>query len=146
MTFLEPIAAAVVAALVTAGANKVSTLKSLGAAIKYGPLLKKAFDIVDPVLIQFMRGWNGSQTEKAIELSVEVVGDGKLTGEEIKTIAAKVAELWIPSTAVAKVAKFNAAANTPVGLAASRFIADHINGIKTKEEAISSIKKLITGK
>jgi len=146
MTLLEPIAAAVVAAILTAGANKVSTLKSIGAALKYGPLLKKAFDIVDPVLIQFMQGWNGSQTEKAIELSVEAVGDGKLTGEEIKTIAAKIAELWIPSKAVSKVAKFNAAANTPVGLAASKFIADHINGIKTKEEAISSIKKLITVK
>jgi hypothetical protein len=146
MTLLEPIAAAVVAALVTAGVNKVSTLKALGTALKYGPLLKKAFDIVDPVLIYFMRDWSGSQTEKAIELSVEAVGDGKLTGEEIKTIAAKVAELWIPSTAVAKVSKFNAAANTPVGLAASKFIADHINGIKTKDEAISAIKGLITAK
>ena len=146
MTFLEPIAAAVVAAIVTAGANKVSTLKALGTALKYGPLLKKAFDIVDPVLIQFMHGWNGSQTEKAIELSVEAVGDGKLTGEEIKTIATKIAELWIPSKAVAKVEKFNAAANTPVGLAASKFIADHVNGVKTKDEALAAIKGLITVK
>ena len=146
MTFLEPIAAAVVAAIVTAGANKVSTLKALGTALKYGPLLKKAFDIVDPVLIQFMHGWSGSQIEKAIELSVEAVGDGKLTTEEIETVAAKIAELWIPSKAVAKVEKFTAAAETPAGLAASKFIADNINGIKTKDEAIAAIKKLTTGK
>jgi len=146
MTFLEPIAAAVVAAIVTAGANKVSTLKALGAALKYGPLLKKAFDIVDPLLIQFMHGWSGSQIEKAIELAVEAVGDGKLVGEEIKTIATKIAELWIPSKAVAKMEKFTAAAETPVGLAASKFIADSINGVKTKDEAIAAIKKLTMGK
>jgi hypothetical protein len=146
MTFLEPIAAAVVAAIVTAGANKVSTLKALGAALKYGPLLKKAFDIVDPLLIQFMHGWSGSQIEKAIELAVEAVGDGKLVGEEIKTIATKIAELWIPSKAVAKMEKFTAAAETPVGLAASKFIADSINGIKTKDEALAAIKKLTKGK
>jgi len=146
MTFLEPIAAAVVAAIVTAGANKVSTLKALGTALKYGPLLKKAFDIVDPVLIQFMHGWSGSQIEKAIELSVEAVGDGTLTGEEIKTVATKISELWIPSKAVAKMEKFTAEANTPVGLAASKFIADHINGIKTKDEAIIAIKSLIGSK
>ena len=146
MTLLEPIAAAVVAAIVTAGANKVSTLKALGTALKYGPLLKKAFDIVDPVLIQFMHGWSGSQIEKAIQLSVEAVGDGKLTTEEIETVAAKIAELWIPSKAVAKMEKFAAAAETPVGLAASKLIADSINGVKTKDEAIAAIKKLTIGK
>lgn len=140
MTFLEPIIAAGAGALLMVGFNKLSTLKVLGAALAYGPLLKRIFDIVDPPLIMYMNKWSGSQTEQVIRLAVEAVGDGKLTGGEIAYIADKVAEMWLPTKAAAKYEKFKEASETPTGLVVAKFFEEHINGGLSKKDAIGLIR------
>ena len=47
--------------------------------------------------------WNGSQVEKAFELCVESVSDGKLTQDEIKKIAKNMSDAWKPTVAAEKV-------------------------------------------
>jgi hypothetical protein len=143
MTFLEPIIAAAVGAIAVAGFNKLSTLRALGTALKYGPLLKRIFDILDPALIMYMNKWSGSETAQAIRLAVEAVGDGKLTGGEIAYVAGKVAELWLPDKAAAKYADFKAAAETPTGLTVSKFFEEHINGGLPKKDAVSLIRSYL---
>ena len=49
--------------------------------------------------------WNGSQVEKAFELCVESVADGKLTQDEIKKLAKHMSDAWKPSVAAEKVRK-----------------------------------------
>lgn len=143
MTSLEPIIAAFVGAIALVGFNKLSTLKVLGAALKYGPLLKRIFDILDPALIMYMNKWNGSETKEAIRLAVEAVGDGKLTGAEIAYVAGKVAELWLPDKAAAKYAEFKAASETPTGLTVSRFFEEHISGGLPKKDAVALIRSYL---
>ena len=143
MTFLESILAAFVGAIAVAGFNKLSTLKALGAALKYGPMLKRIFDIIDPALVMYMNKWSGSQTKEAIRLAVEAVGDGKLTGGEIAYIADKVAELWLPDKAAAKYEEFKKAADTPTGLVVSKFIEEHISGGLPKQDAVSLIRSFL---
>jgi hypothetical protein len=143
MTFLEPIVAALIGAIALAGFNKLSTLKALGTALKYGPLLKRIFDIIDPALVMYMNKWSGSETKEAIRLAVEAVGDGKLTGGEIAYVAGKVAELWLPDKAAAKYADFKAAAETPTGLTVSKFFEEHINGGLPKQDAVALIRSFL---
>ena len=143
MTFLEPIIAALIGAIALAGFNKLSTLKALGTALKYGPLLKRIFDIIDPALVMYMNKWSGSETKEAIRLAVEAVGDGKLTGAEIAYVAGKVAELWLPDKAAAKYAEFKAASETPTGLTVSRFFEEHISGGLPKKDAVALIRSYL---
>ncbi|NBX50172.1 hypothetical protein EBT25_09585 [bacterium] len=140
MTFLEGVLAAAISAFLLAGFNKLSTLKTLGAALKYGPIIKRVFDFIDPPLVMYMNKWSGSETVQVIRLAVEAAGDGKLTGSEIATIADKVAELWLPDKAAAKYSEFKNAAQTPPGLATAKFFEEHINGGLSKDDAIGLLR------
>lgn len=143
MTFLEPILAAIAGAIVFAGFKKLTALKAIGTALKYGPLFKRIFDIIDPALVMYMNKWSGSETKQAIRLVVEAVGDGQLTASEVVYVADKVAELWLPDKAASKYTEFKAAADTPTGLVVSKFIEEHVSGGLPKGDAISLIRSFL---
>ena len=73
------------------------------ALLKYGPLVQKAYDIIDPVLDKNLSNWDGSKVDKAFELAVESVADGELSAAEIKKLAVHMAQSWLPGAAAEKV-------------------------------------------
>ena len=103
MIFLEPVIAALLGAGVTALA--VFFKKNIAAkmVLKYGPLVKKAYDIIDPILDKNLTNWNGGQVDQAFELAVKSAADGEITEEEIKKIAVYMADAWLPAAAADKV-------------------------------------------
>ena len=102
MIFLEPVIAALLGAGVTALA--VFFKKNLAAkmVLKYGPLVKKAYDIIDPILDKNLTNWNGGQVDQAFELAIKSASDGELTEDEIKKIAVHMAASWLPAAAADK--------------------------------------------
>lgn len=103
MSFLEPLIAAALGVGFTALAaflNKNNTTRVL---LKYGPIVEKAYNIIDPVLDQNLHKWKGSQVDLAFELTVISVSDGKLTSDEVKEIAFHMAKAWLPQKAADKV-------------------------------------------
>ena len=107
MIFLEPIIAAALGAGLTAIAVFLKTNGVALAVLKKGELkgelIKKAYDIIDPILDKNIGKWSGSQVDKAFELVVETVGDGQLSRNEILTIAKYMANKWLPASAAEKV-------------------------------------------
>ena len=103
MIFLEPVIAALLGAGVTALA--VFFKKNIAAqmVLKYGSLVKKAYDIIDPILDKNLTNWNGGQVDQAFELAVKSAADGELTEDEIKKIAVYMADAWLPAAAADKV-------------------------------------------
>ena len=103
MIFLEPVIAALLGAGVTALA--VFFKKNIAAqmVLKYGSLVKKAYDIIDPILDKNLTNWNGGQVDQAFELAIKSAADGELTEEEIKKIAVYMADAWLPAAAADKV-------------------------------------------
>ena len=103
MIFLEPVIAALLGAGVTALA--VFFKKNIAAKmlLKYGPLVKKAYDIIDPILDKNLTNWNGGQVDQAFELAIKSAADGELTEDEIKKIAVYMADAWLPAAAADKV-------------------------------------------
>jgi len=110
MTFLEPIIAAIIGAGATALAVFLKNNITAVNIIKYGPIVKKAYDIIDPVLDQNLARWDGSKIDRAFEMSIESVADGKLTSEEIKKLALDMAKNWLPQVAADKVRSFEESA------------------------------------
>jgi hypothetical protein len=110
MTFLEPIIAAIIGAGATALAVFLKSNITAVNIIKYGPIVKKAYDIIDPVLDQNLARWDGSKIDRAFEMSIESVADGKLTAEEIKKLALDMAKNWLPQVAADKVRSFEESA------------------------------------
>jgi hypothetical protein len=108
MTFLEPIIASLTGAATVAVAVFLKKNLTVQTFLKYGPIIKKAYDIIDPVLDQNLSRWDGSKIDKAFELSVESVADGKLSPEEIKHLAFEMAKHWLPQKAADKVRAFQA--------------------------------------
>lgn len=133
MTFLEPVIAAAVAALVGAGAGAVAVFlqknKTSQMLLKYGPIVKKAYDIIDPVLEQNLRNWKGSQVDHAFELAIENVADGKLTKEEIRSLSYAMAQAWLPQKAADKVRQFEKMATPAPELMAAASIAAKVNSV-----------------
>ena len=103
MAFLEPIIAAAIGAGITALAVFLQNNKAAQAFLKYGSLIKKAYDIVDPILDKNIHNWNGSQVDKTFELAIESVSNSNLTKDEIKKIAIHMAKAWLPAAAADKV-------------------------------------------
>ena len=110
MTFLEPIIAAIIGAGTTALAVFLKNSIPAVNILKYGPIVKKAYDIIDPVLDQNLARWDGSKIDRAFEMSIESVADGKLTAEEIKKLALDMAKNWLPQVAADKVRAFEESA------------------------------------
>jgi len=95
MTFLEPIIAAVVGAAAAALAMLLRNSEQAQAFLKYGGIVKRAYDIIDPVLDQNLHNWKGSQVDMAFELAISSVADGALSSEEIKKLAFYMAQAWL---------------------------------------------------
>jgi len=110
MTFLEPIIAAIIGAGATALAVFLKNNLTAVNILKYGPIVKKSYDIIDPVLDQNLARWDGSKIDRAFEMSIESVADGKLTAQEIKKLALDMAKNWLPQVAADKVRSFEEAA------------------------------------
>ena len=103
MSFLEPVIASILGAAVTALAVFLKKNMTAVKLLKYGPLVQKAYDIIDPVLDKNLSNWDGSKVDKAFELAVESVADGELSAAEIKKLAVHMAQSWLPGAAAEKV-------------------------------------------
>jgi len=127
MTFLEPIIAVALGAGITALAAFLNRNKTAKVFLKYGPIVQKAYDIIDPVLDQNLHSWQGSQVNLAFELVVVSVSDGKLTAEEVKTIAFHMAKAWLPQKAADKVRQLEQLADMAPEMIAASEIAEQVN-------------------
>lgn len=103
MSFLEPVIAVLIGAGITGLAAYLKKNIVARNILKYGPIVKKAYDIIDPVLEQNLQRWNGSKVDKAFELAIEAVSDGSLDSGEIKKLAFTMAKDWLPQVAADKV-------------------------------------------
>ena len=144
MSALEPIIAAVLGSGVTAAVAWL--VKKLGdqKILSYGPVLSRAYDIIDPLLEQHMQSWSGSDVEFAIELAIETVADSKVTANEIKVIAREASNRWLPAVAAEKVRKYVTASNPPAELKAADTLADTVNGIIDKEKGLSKAREILS--
>jgi hypothetical protein len=129
MTFLEPIIAAVVGAAAVALAVLLRNSRQAQAFLKYGGIVKKAYDIIDPILDQNLHHWKGSQVDKAFELTIESVADGSLNSEEIKQLAFYMAQAWLPQKAADKVRQLESMSSPSPELVTAMKISSKINGI-----------------
>jgi hypothetical protein len=124
MTFLEPVIAALLGAGAVAVANLIQKNITAAKLLKYGPIVKKAYDIIDPVLDQNLAHWDGSKIDRAFEMSIETVADGKLSPSEVKKLALGMAKEWLPQVAADKVRKFESSA---VELSIAKVLAARVN-------------------
>jgi hypothetical protein len=143
MTFLEPIIAVVVGAGVTALTVRTSKTKAAAKLAKYGPLIQKAYNIIDPVLDKNMKGWNGSQVDAAFQVVVEALADGTLTPNEIQYVSVKLAEGWLPAAAANKVREYEKINELLPQLKAAQVVADHVNGVTNKAAVYSAVRRFI---
>ena len=127
MTFLEPIIAAIIGAVATALALTIKKNRAAQSILKYGHIIERAYNIIDPVLDQNLHNWKGSQVDKAFELAIKSVADDSLSPEEIKNIAFFMAQAWLPQKAADKVRQFEAAASPAPELLAAAEIASKVN-------------------
>lgn len=143
MTSLEPIIAAGIGAGITALTVKFNKSKVSKQLAKYGPFAKKAYDIIDPVLVENMKGWKGSQIEDTFQIVVEAVADGSLTPAEVKTLAAQLAKDWLPAKAAAKV---NSLVPHGPESAAVNAVTDFINGSGPNTKVFTEVRSLLHSK
>jgi hypothetical protein len=127
MTFLEPVLAAAIGAGITALTLFLNKNKTAQLFLKYGPIVNKAYDIIDPILDQNLHNWKGSQVDKAFELAIESVADGKLTTEEVKQLAFHMAKAWLPQVAADKVRRLEAAPSPAPQLLAAAEVAKKVS-------------------
>jgi hypothetical protein len=143
MTFLEPIIAAVIGVGATALTVRFNKTKAASALTKYGPLLKKAYDIIDPVLDRNMKNWNGSQVDAAFQVVVEALADGALTPDEIRHVSIKLAEGWLPAKAANKVREYEKVSDLLPQLKVAQVVADHVNGLTDKANVYTAARQLL---
>jgi len=145
MVAIEPLIALLIGSGLAAGATWVSRIIAARKFVKYGPILAKAYDIIDPLLERNMRGWNGSNVEFAIELAIQSVADGQLTPEELKEIVTEVGKRWLPAVAASKVRKYEKLIEEPKELQASSILANAVNGVTDARDAIGQVQHLFKG-
>jgi hypothetical protein len=147
VTGLEPILIPAFFLLVGAGitiaVTKFNRLKVASNILKYGPVIKKAYDIVDPILDRNLSKWNGSNIDQAIQLTVEAVSDGTLTPKEVKDISILIAERWLPQKAADKVRQYSKSAYEVPQVLAAKQITEVVNGLVNKKVGISYVKSLL---
>ena len=143
MTAIEPLIALLIGAGLTAGANWITGLIANRKVLKYGYILAKAYDIIDPLLERNMRGWDGSNVEFAIELAIEAVADNKLSSEELKEIVTEAGKRWLPSVAADKVRKYERLIEQPKELQAADILANAVNGVTDPRDAVGQVQHLL---
>ena len=127
MIFLEPVIAALLGAGVTALAFFFRKNIAAQMVLKYGSLVKKAYDIIDPILDKNLTNWNGGQVDQAFELAVKSAADGEITEDEIKKIAVYMADAWLPAAAADKVRILEAKGTTEEQDTVTKLITKTVN-------------------
>jgi len=140
MTALEPILAMLLGAGLTAGATWLAKFLNNQKAIKYGEILSKAYDIIDPLLEKNLKSWKGSDVEYAMELAVASVADNELTADELKDVVKEAAERWLPAKAVDKVRGYLSLEEQPAELKAADALAKAVSGEISTEQAVTAAK------
>lgn len=105
---------ALIGGAIAAGA--VFGFKKIGAALffsKYGKIIEKTFAIVDPIVGDLVKSYDGSTVQQALELAVYRVADSDLSEEDALAITEFIVEKFNP--AMAATAALDAA--TPEGKA-----------------------------
>lgn len=143
MTTLEPIIALLLGVSLTAGAGWLSRLIATRNLVKYGPILSRVYDLLDPLLERNMRSWSGSDVEFAVELAIESVADGYVTATELKELSLEVTKRWLPQVAAEKVRRYEMMADRPKTMVAADLLTDVISGQASKEETIKKVKALL---
>jgi hypothetical protein len=143
MTTLEPIIALLLGAGLTAGAGWLSRLIAARNLIKYGPILARVYDILDPLLERNMRSWSGSDVEFAVDLAIESVADGHLTAAELKELTLEITKRWLPQVAADKVRRYESMADRPKTMVAADLLTDVVSGQAQKQETINKVKALL---
>lgn len=129
MSMFEPILAAAIGAVAGAAAMYVKRNRTAQMLLKYGPIAKRAYDIIDPILDQNLRKWKGSQVDKAFELAIDAASDGTLTSNEIKKLSFHMAQAWLPQKAADKVRELERKTGPAPELLAAAKIASRVNSI-----------------
>lgn len=142
MGALEPILALLVGSGLTAVAGWVAQAIAAKRAVKYGPILAKAYDIIDPLLERNMKGWDGSNVEFALELAIKSVADGELSPAELKDMVTEAGKRWLPSVAADKVRKYERLIEQPKELQAAFILASAVNGASDARDAIGQVQHL----
>ena len=127
MIFLEPVIAALLGAGVTALAFFFRKNIAAQMVLKYGSLVKKAYDIIDPILDKNLTNWNGGQVDQAFELAIKSAADGEITEDEIKKIAIYMADAWLPAAAADKVRILEAKGTTEEQDTVTKLITKTVN-------------------
>ena len=140
MTALEPILAMLLGAGLTAGATWLAKFLNNQKALKYGEILSKAYDIIDPLLEKNLKSWKGSDVEYVMELAVASVADNELTADELKDVVKEAAERWLPAKAVDKVRGYLSLEEQPAELKAADALAKAVSGEISTEQAITAAK------
>ena len=143
MTALEPILALLLGAGLTAGATWLSKFLKNKNALKYGSVISRAYDLIDPLLEKHMKDWKGSDVEYAMELAVQSVADNELTANEIKDVVKEAAERWLPAKAADKVSKYLSQEKQPPEIKAAEALAKAVNGDISQEQALVSARTVL---
>ena len=129
MELLQPIIAAVIGAVATGLTLQLNKTKGARLFLRYGPLVQKAYNIIDPILDQNLHGWKGSQVDAAFELAIQTVADGQLTPSEVKTLAFFMAKAWLPQKAADKVRRFERSSAFVPEMQVAASIAKRVNAL-----------------
>lgn len=142
MGSIEPLIALLIGSGLAAGTAWVSRIIAARKLVKYGPILAKAYDIIDPLLERNMRGWNGSNVEFALELAIKSVADGQISPDELKEMVMEASKRWLPSVAADKVRKYEQLIEQPKELQAADIIAKAVNGATDPRDAVDQVQHL----
>ena len=87
-------------------AGAVYYLRKIGADLivrNYGGVIKKVYDVLDPIAGQLMSGYSESEVQQAIQLVVTRVGDSEIDESDVVAITNYVIAKFNPALAAAKV-------------------------------------------
>ena len=87
-------------------AGAVYYLRKIGADLlvrNYGGVIKKVYEVLDPIAGQLMSGYSESEVQQAIQLIVTRVGDSEIDDSDIVAITNYVIAKFNPTLAAAKV-------------------------------------------
>lgn len=89
-----------------AAAGLLYLLKKLGAKLflsKYGAVIQKTFDVVDPIASDLIKSYEGSTLQEALELAVYRVADSEIDEKDVLAIAQYVSAKFDLTAAASKV-------------------------------------------
>ena len=141
---MQTLIAMLIGSGLTVGAKWVVDFLNGKKVLKYGEILSKAYDIIDPLLERNMRGWDGAKVDLALEMAIDSVADGQLTPDEVKELAIEAGKNWLPNVAAEKVRKFEKLLIEPVQLKAAEIIAKAIDRSENVDQAVGQVKIALT--